>query len=191
MTVVFDAGQNSEGTGAYSFRPWVRPRGALTDRWKPSGMFPPPAAERRWEGPAIEAAVQLSRREGGRVAGQPVTGRERQSVQLGHPMVITPPGGPDPDGHQRLPASRPLAVPPFRAILAGSGSRCPDAGRHAGVIGRERNRPARTAKMFFSGQGKNSAGEAGPRPPAARKRSWLPGASGARGRLRSRPRLRD
>jgi hypothetical protein len=47
---------------------------------------------------------------------------------------------------------------------------CPDAGRHAGVRGRERNRPARAGKMFFSGQGKDCAGVAGPIRPAARKK---------------------
>ena len=48
---------------------------------------------------------------------------------------------------------------------------CSGAGRHAGVIGRERNRTARAGKMFFSGQKKGTA-PAKPAPglPAARKK---------------------
>ena len=60
----------------------------------------PPAAERRRPGPAVEAGIELSRAEGSRIAGQPVTGRKPRSIQLRVPVIIaaTRRAGPDHDG---------------------------------------------------------------------------------------------
>jgi hypothetical protein len=50
-----------------------------------------PAAERRGPGSAVEAAVELGGTEGGGVASQPVPDGKPRRVQLGVPVIVTPP----------------------------------------------------------------------------------------------------
>ena len=96
------------------------------------GQPVPPCAERRWPGPAVEAAVELHRAEGCRIAGQPVTGRKPCGVQLRVPVIITPPRRADPD-HYRCPsATRPDAT---LTDLAVKGIAAEPPGRPGGADG--------------------------------------------------------